>query len=284
MKSIAVILLVIFLGLAQADVKYCCTGTYDRNNLQGAGNNLVQTQCPADSTRCLTNVPTGSSMTTLSCGNDASSATTFCGSDNCNCPSGLQTYSARDDEFGQMKMIMFPIMGCIFGVFWVLLAFFGKRISSDIMLLVVGIIDAIFGIFLIFVPVTTFLGLFYIAVGALSVAISRHFWGGHTGLDFYLALTTIIFLLTGGLTFVAFDFGKGLDYFNRIAGYVPFCDSDMNIYAGGRSTRCGNYAYFVAFCVYLLFLIQPIALLFAAFKRVDHHTDTTVVVNEKHKK
>jgi hypothetical protein len=25
-------------------------------------------------------------------------------------------------------------------------------------------------------------------------------------------------------------------------------------------------------------------LLFAAFKRVDHHTDTTVVVNEKHKK
>jgi len=40
----------------------------------------------------------------------------------------------------------------------------------------------------------------------------------------------------------------------------------------------------VAFSVYLLFLIQPIALLFAAFKRVDHHTDTTVVVNEKHKK
>lgn len=285
MKSIAVILLVIILGIAQADVNYCCTGTYDRNNLQGAGNAITQIKCPDGSTRCLTNVPAGSSLTTLSCGNDASSASGYCDTgDNCNCPSGLQTTSQRDDEFGQMKMIMFPVMGCIFGVLWVLLAFFGKGISSDIMLIIVGIIDAIFGIFLIFVPVTTFLGLFYITVGALSIAIARHFWGGHTGLDFYLALVTIIFLLTGGLTFVAFDFGRGADYFNRIAGYVPFCDSDMNIYNGGRSTRCGNYAYFVAFCVYLLFLIQPIALLFAAFKRVDHHSDTTVVVNEKHKK
>jgi hypothetical protein len=282
MKNFAIILFVISLGLVNAEL-HCCTGTYDSRNLQAASN-LVQITCPADSTKCLSNVPAGSSLTSLSCGNDASTATSTCTDDYCNCPAGLQRQSDQDDEFGDMKMIMFPIMGCIFGVLWVILAFIGKRISADLVLIVVGIIDAIFGIFLIFVPVTTFLGLFYIAIGALSIAVARHFWGGHTGVDFYLALTTIIFLLTGGLTFVAFDFGRGADYFNRIAAYVPFCDSDMNIYNGGRSTRCGNYAYFVAFCVYLLFLIQPIGLLFAAFKRADHHTDTTVVVNEKHKK
>jgi len=306
------------LGVAQA-VRYCCSGTYDSSN-QNNGNNLNngngnilnnngnsgnqlgnnnnnggnsnqfygrninQIACPDDDARCITN-GAGTSQTNLGCGNQNSNATT-CDNDYCNCPDGYQRLQDDpDSEFGEMKKIMFPIMGCIFGVMWVLLAFFGKRISSDIMLIIIGIIDAIFGIFLIFVPVTAFLGLFYIAIGALSIAVARHYWGGHTGINFYLALTTIIFLLTGGLTFVAYDFGYGLDYFQRVSFYVPFCDGDMNIYnGGGRSTRCGNYAYFVAFCVYLLFLIQPIALLFAAFKRVDHHTDTTVVVNEKHKK
>jgi len=289
MKNFAIILFVICLGLnslKSIEALNCCTGTYDSRNLQSAANTVTQITCPSDSnSKCLSNAVPGSSLTNLNCGNDASTATSTCTGDNCNCPSGtIVRQSNQDDQFGNMKMIMFPIMGCIFGVLWVLLAFFGRRISADIMLIVVGIIDAIFGIFLIFVPVTTFLGLFYIAVGALSIAIARHFWGGHTGIDFYLALTTIIFLLTGGLTFVAFDFGRGSDYFNRVAAYVPLCDSDMNIYDGGRSTRCGNYAYFVAFSVYLLFLIQPIGLLFAAFKRVDHHTDTTVVVNEKRKK
>jgi len=301
------------LGVAQA-VRYCCSGTYDsRNNgngnllnnngngnllnNNGNGNQLNnngysgnqydgigQVACPDDDARCIMN-GAGTTQTNIGCGNAGSNAT-ICNDDYCNCPDGYQRFQDDPDSmFGEMKKIMFPIMGCIFGVMWVLLAFFGKRISSDIVLIVIGIIDAIFGIFLIFVPVTAFLGLFYIAIGALSIAVARHYWGGHTGINFYLALTTIIFLLTGGLTFVAYDFGYGLDYFQRVSFYVPFCDGDMNVYnGGGRSTRCGNYAYFVAFSVYLLFLIQPIALLFAAFKRVDHHTDTTVVVNEKHKK
>jgi hypothetical protein len=285
MKNIAIILFVISLGLAQA-VRYCCTGSYDSRNPLTSGSNIIQSTCPANANaRCLTNTPDGNSLTSLSCGADDAISTSSCDNDYCNCPNGWNRLQDDPDPmYGDMKKIMFPVMGVIFGVLWVVMAFIGRRISADIMLLVLGIIDAVLGIFLIFVPVTTFLGLFYIAIGALSIAVARHYWGGHTGLDFYLALTTIIFLLTGGLTFVAFDFGNGLDYFNRVSFYVPFCDSDMNINEGGRSTRCGNYAYFVAFCVYLLFLIQPLALLFAAFKRVDHHRDTTVVVNEKHKK
>jgi len=296
MKNFAIILpiFLLSLGIAQA-VRYCCTGSYDDSNndngLSPNYNNVFETECPTDTNaRCLSNVPSGSTLTSLSCANDVTVGS-GCTTDYCNCPQGFQRSSGRTHQFGEMKKIMFPIMGVIFGVLWVLLAFLGigksgKRFSSDLLLTIIGLIDGIFGIFLIFIPVTTFLGLFYICIGALSIAIGRHYWGGNRGIDFYLALTVIIFLLTGGLTFVAFDYGYGRDYFNRIALYIPYCDSDMNISTdddGGYSDRCGNYAYFVAFCVYLLFLIQPIALLAAAFKRVEHHEDTTVVVKEKHR-
>jgi hypothetical protein len=184
---------------------------------------------------------------------------------------------------------MYPVMGVIFGLLWVILAFIGSRLPLTAMLIIIGLLDALFGICLIFVPVTTFLGLFYIAVGAFSIAIARHRWGGDRGIDFLLALTIIIFLLTGGLTFIAFDFGQGRDYVNRLESYVPFCDRDMNINSDGGSngrlsSRCENYVLFVIFSVYLLFLIQPIAMIAAAFKRKGdhHHTETTVVVNEEH--
>jgi len=284
MKNITIILFVIFLGLTQA-IQYCCQGTYDSRNSISDYTGISRLTCPSNANdKCITNTPAGSYLTTLNCADDSTTATNTCENDYCNCPPGFQQAYSQN-EYGEMKKIMFPVMGMVFGVIWVVLALVGRSISADIMLTVVGLIDAVFGIFLIFIPVVTFLGLFYIAIGALSIALARHFWGGDRGIDFYLALTTIIFLLTGGLTFVAFDFGRGVDYFNRVAGYMPFCDRDMNIITdGGYSTRCGNYAFFVAFCVYLLFLIQPIALIFAAFKRVDHHQDTTVVVNEKHKK
>jgi len=286
MKNIAIMLFVIFLGLAQA-VNHCCEGSYDSSNSNPNLSNVFERDCPFSANSfCITNRPASSSQTALGCGDDDSTATSTCTEDYCNCPAGFQREDDDPDhEWGEMRKIMFPIMGVIFGVLWVILAIFGRKISADIVLTIIGVLDAIFGIFLIFIPITTFLGLFYIAIGALSIAIGRHYWGGDRGIDFYLALTTIIFLLTGGLTFVAFDFGSGRDYFNRVVLYRPYCDSDMNIATdGGYSTRCGNYAYFVAFCVYLLFLHQPIALLFAAFKRVGHHSDTTVVVNEKHKK
>jgi len=174
---------------------------------------------------------------------------------------------------------MYPVMGVLFGLLWLILAFIGKRLPHRAILITIGLLDAILGIFLILLPVTTFLGLFYMAIGAFTIAISRHSWGGDRGIDFLLILTIIVFLLTGGLTFVAFDFGRGMDYINRIASYIPFCGQDMNI--GGGSDRCDNYLLFVIFSVYLLFLLQPIALIAAAYRRVGHIQETTVVVNEK---
>jgi len=292
MKNIAIILFVIYLGLAQADVTFCCSGTYNPNN--PTQNTYTRITCPNDAnTRCITNSQTGSSNSsrTLQCGDDSSDPSRGCDSDYCNCPDSSNSNNSPQfmtSIFRDMKKIMYPVMGVLFGVIWVILAFIGLRLPLDLILLVVGIIDALLGIMLIFIPVTTFLGLFYIAIGAFTIAICRHSWGGDTGIDFLLSITTIVFLLTGGLTFIAYDWGHGSDYvITRMWGYIPLCDSDMNIDNDNNnlSTRCGNYALFVTFCVYLLFLIQPIAMIAAAFKRVGHHNDnTTVVVNEKHTK
>jgi len=259
--------------LALAQARYCCTGSYDSlSNYDG----VSSMECADDISRCITT--SIFSRTALSCG--VATSTDGCDDDYCNCPAGYRSSGDITSEFREMKKIMFPIMGVIFGILWVLLAFFGARLPVKILLLIVGLINGVLGIFLIFLPVTTFLGLFYIAIGAFAIAVSRHYWGGNNGIYLLLALMVIVFLLTGGLTFVAFDFGRGSDYFGRVAGYIPICDRDMNIDRDGDddvSTRCGNYALFVGFCVFLLFLIQPIGMLAAAFLREGHHTDTTVV-------
>jgi hypothetical protein len=279
------------LGLAQA-VNFCCSGTFDPNNPNNF-NNIDREDCPNDSDDvCITRFDnTGSNGASrqnfLGCDDNSTGSNSVCVTDGCNCPPGFLTTSYYDPVFGDMKSIMYPVMGVIFGLLWVVLAFIGASLPLDLILLIIGIIDAIFGIFLIFIPITTFLGLFYMAIGAFTIAITRHRWGGDTGIDFLLSISIIAFLLTGGLTFVAFDWGRGNNYINRMGAYTPFsCDNDMNLRRNGdyryTSTRCHNYAYFVTFSVFLLFLIQPIKLIAAAFKRVGHHHDTTVVVNEKH--
>jgi hypothetical protein len=292
MKNIAIILFILYLGLTQAAVNFCCSGTYDPNNQNNFDGITKQPCSNGDNVVCSKNIDSGSSLQTLDCSSN-STESGACFQDGCNCPQGFLTSNnpqasnnstGTDPIFGSMKSIMYPVMGVIFGVTWIILAFLGTKLPLDLLLFIVGFIDALFGIFLIFIPITTFLGLFYMAVGAFTIAITRHAWGGDTGIDFLLALTIIIFLLTGGLTFIAFDWGSGHNYIDRMAAYTPFCDRDMNIYENGRSTRCQNYAYFVTFCVFLLFLVQPIGMIAAAFKRVGRHHDTTVVVNEKHTK
>jgi len=213
MKNITIILFLIFLGLAQA-VNFCCSGTFNPNNPNNF-DGVDRENCDnAASDVCITSFDnTGSSGTSrqlLDCGNSTGS-NAVCTTDGCNCPPGFLTsqptnqasnnVTSDDPVFGSMRSIMYPVMGVIFGLIWIILAFIVARLPLDLLLLICGIMDAIFGLFLIFIPITTFLGLFYMAIGAFTIAITRHRWGGDTGIDFLLALTIIIFLLTGGLTF-----------------------------------------------------------------------------------
>jgi len=156
-------------------------------------------------------------------------------------------------------------MGIVFAILWVGLAFIGGG-PVDIILIGVGLIDAVFGIFLIFLPVVTYLGLFYVLVGALTIAVSRH---GGEATTFVMVLTVIIFFITGGLTVVSYASPSA---FEGIANYIANCEADMNIVNWdnkywGLDTRCENWALFTAFCVYFLFLVQPLGLIALFFKK-----------------
>jgi hypothetical protein len=177
---------------------------------------------------------------------------------------------------------MYPIMGILFGIFWVILAFFTLPIFN-VLLIVVAICDIIFGIFLVLLPVTTYLGLFYIAAGAFTVAAVK----GTFGLKptFTVIIASILFLLTGGLTtiqgayFTLFGFSfsfYGRSYIDMIPYGSFTCHTDLNVKNWDNSywnldTRCENYALFVAFCVFLLFLLQPVHILSVlGLARSDH--------------
>jgi len=166
---------------------------------------------------------------------------------------------------GEMRKIMYPIMGMVFVILWVVLAFIGGG-PVAIVLPVIGVIDAVFGIFLIFLPVTTYLGLFFAAVGALTIAVWKH--GGEKGITFIIVLTILVFFVSGGLTV----FGYGSAFHEQIDNYIGNCQNDMNIINWDNTyinldTRCENWALFIAFCVFFLFLIQPLGLISLFFKQ-----------------
>jgi len=250
---------------------YCCI-----NGVTGVPGSIEQGKClaPANA-KCgtYTDSTTSPPTVTYGCAPDSVQVipgVSVCTTDFCNCPSDgtvHKTFTAVGWFFGDMRRIMYPIMGMIFAVLWVILAFFGGG-PVDIVLLIVAIIDLIFGILLIFLPVTTYLGLFYCVLAALTIAVVKHDIGGKFGLIFVILLTCLIFLLTGGLTWIA---GSG-NYFDLVASYPSGCESNMNIVNWDNlyqnlDTRCEHFALFIGFCVFLLFLVQPIALIALFFKK-----------------
>jgi len=260
------ILIVLFLciSVSQAVVRYCCYGTSPA---------VTQREClKPDNTKCISSPQTvlNSTITTYGCIGDSytvpSSAST-CTIDFCNCPpEAHKTEVAVGWFFGEMRKIMYPIMGIIFAIIWIVLAFIGGG-PTEVLLLVVSIIDAIFGILLIFLPPTAYLGLFYVAIGAFTIAVVKHSIGGKFGLYFVIGLTILVFLLTGGLTWIA----GGGPFFEEVANSIGNCEDSMNIIDWDDAywnldTRCENFALFEGFCVFLLFLVQPIALLALFFQ------------------
>lgn len=199
-------------------------------------------------------------------GND----TVCCWGDLCNAPEPIH---ANKDAIGMslvradMISIMYTVMGSILGILWLVFAFIAPMLPA-FLLLVFGIIDAVFAYFLIFIPVTHFLGLFFMALGAITVS-THHFKDSGT-LKFVAFGAVVGFLLISGLTFVP-------GYTNDISGHASFldffdpnaCVTSLSLnrfpdkYLYGFPTRCENYLLFVVFCVYLLLLIQPFVVILA---------------------
>jgi hypothetical protein len=247
------------ISLSQAGVRYCCVGSAP---------SVIQYRVdlstfPGENKKCYS-----LNGNYAWAGDNPPSGASTCATDYCNCPpEAHKTQQAMGWFFGDMRRIMYPIMGIIFGLLWVILAFIGGG-PATILLMITALLDAIFGIFLIFLPVTTFLGLFYVAIGAFTIAIAKHSVGGSKGIYFLITLTVLIFLLTGGLTFFAYPH---TNYIDQIAASIANCESSMNIINWDNNywnldTRCENWALFEAFAVFFLFLLQPLAILELFFK------------------
>jgi len=173
---------------------------------------------------------------------------------------------------GDMRRIMFPVMGMVFGVSWVILAILLSALPHAILLLALGLSDAVFGIFLIFLPVVATLGLFYTALGAFTIGVSRHGSNNPHLLTLVGVGAIVAFLLTGGLTLVSLDGSGGGDFFSRLEASVVTCENDLDItnYENqywNLNTRCENWLLYTEFCVFLLFLLQPLTIIVAFFTR-----------------
>eukprot|EP01123_Difflugia_compressa_P014166 TRINITY_DN705_c0_g1_i1.p1 TRINITY_DN705_c0_g1~~TRINITY_DN705_c0_g1_i1.p1 ORF type:complete len:356 (-),score=36.19 TRINITY_DN705_c0_g1_i1:143-1090(-) len=185
----------------------------------------------------------------------------------CNCDSKVHKTTTQVQNIGgQMRQIMYPIMGVIFGIVWVACAAVANLLNLHLVLMVNGFVTALFGIFLILLPVTTYLGLLYIAVGSFAVAVIRG-GGDKAALRAVGVVSLIVFLLTGGLTLVALDNNTNLGpYMDRLLNTVGQCDSSMDIVVVNNeyfnlSIRCENYLLLTCFCVFLLFLLQPFTIM-----------------------
>jgi len=214
-----------------------------------------------------------SSTYAYSCVAQCTGNNSCCSTNFCNCPSGgvvHKTVAEVQNSIGDMRSIMYPVMGIVLGIVWLVMAFLGNGLPHSIILIVVALLDAFFGIFLIFLPTTVYLGLYYIALGAFTIAIVRHGMDSK-GITIVILGTIVAFLMTGGLTLII---GGDGDYVDDIYNNAGGCEGSMDILNlfntyYNVNTRCENFALYVVFCVFLLFLLQPITLISAYFAAKD---------------
>jgi len=265
------ILVPLFLLLALSpstavQVQYCCVGTSTTDKTVEPPS-LVMYECDRKNNVQCSSVDstTGSvTVTRYSCvdATPCTDGSKCCSINNCNCPVGVhKTSNQVGDATGDMRKIMFPVMGLFLGLSWVVLVFIINIVPHVIMLTVVALINIVFGIFLIFIPVTTFLGLYFIALGAFSILVIRN-GQPHQGMVLIAAGSFIAFLIIGGLTFVA----NNNNIIDQVQASVANCENELHIENLDLSywnlnTRCENWLLFTVFSVYLLFLVQPITLL-----------------------
>jgi len=241
-------------------VYYCCSGTSNTN--KDIPTLLEMTLCPKGFRDYCLKVDF-SPYTFYNCSAEAYcslAGVTCCSTDNCNCPSDGTVHKSLanlSQSFGDLRKIMYPVIGVVFGLFYIIFAF--MNCLHPVIIALIILLDILFGIFLIFLPTTVYLGLLHIALGMLIILCQN--------LNFTLfpiLSSFVVFLYTGGLTFLS-----GMNFVDRISNSAILCESRMNLVNLDNSywnldTRCENYSLFVAFCVFVLFVIQPLYIL-AAF-------------------
>jgi len=253
----------LFILTINGEVHYCCIGT----KIANVNTTLFSGQCPPNLRQyCVSATLLGTSV--YSCASSAqlncSIGINCCYSDNCNCPTDgtvHKTITNLNESIGDMRRIMLPLLGVLFSLLYLSVAFF--NFSHLILFYIVILTDIIFGIFLIFIHTTVYLGFGYIVLGVCA------FLGTKTS-QFRIILVVCalaLFLYTGGLTIIRIpNFPR--NFIDRISSRAPNCEGLLNIINWENNywnldTRCENYTLFVVFCVFVLFLMQPLYILLA---------------------
>jgi hypothetical protein len=161
---------------------------------------------------------------------------------------------------------MFPVLGFLFGIAWLVMAFFYKALPHGAILIINSIVVFVFGLFLLLLGRTAMIGLYFAAMAAISVAVARG--GSKKGAGVAAGLGGLgFFILTGIVDFI----NPGPDMFEALGSYVVGCETDLGITLWkslhpdrpyhNLDTRCENYLLFLEFCIYVLILLMPVHVL-----------------------
>jgi len=250
-------------------VNYCCEGVIYSQPTPSRVSSVSRQLCDISSrAKCITNIV--SLGTSYDCASesyecDSPDCTSCTTADSCNCPNNVNKDQPEFTRMvGEMRNIMFPVMGCIFGCMWVLVGFFIPKLPHLLVLCGVAMIDIVFGLFLIFLPSTVYLGLYFMLLGSFTILVVRNAQVVH-GMILIGCGAFLGFLLIAGLTFISFNTTGSGPFIEILLAQVNNCGTQLNIVNFDYSyfnlpTRCENWALFVIFSLFLLFLVQPFAI------------------------
>jgi len=257
---------------AESLVTNCCAGTIYAG-AAATSNSMTYYQCPQGLTdACYTYNSTQS--TTYGCTSSSTcSLYSCCTLDNCNCPASgpsiHKDYLAMTEAAGNMRSIMFPVLGIPFAIAYLVIAIFLSGLPHGVLLTVSGLITFVLALFLLLLPGSAYFGLYFAALGALCIGATRatsKFAAMSVAvlsvLGFFI-LTAVVYIFSGGVLFESLIFTT-----SPAAVGTSYCEQSMNIVNlqglyYNLNTRCENYLLFTLFCVYVLVLLQPINALFA---------------------
>jgi len=152
---------------------------------------------------------------------------------------------------GNMRSMMFPILGGILGIVWLLLSFL-KGLPLPMIAMILAVVIFVLSLFLLVGPLV-FPGLMAMAFAA--VAFSANKGEGHWELKLAIVAGIFVFLSFAGLNSLA---GTTQNYFDAVT--AGFNNYNCVRYYGLEvsSPRCAQYLLFVGFDGFLIMMLVPL--------------------------
>jgi len=248
-------------------IRWCCGGSAS-SGTTGTGN-VYFVECPLTAnTECASSTNNGTT-TYIGCTTQSTcSSVSCCPTEACNCPPNVHKTLPQIEEIAEeMRSIMYPLLGMVVAIGWIVAAIFMPKLPLKLVMFVIAGIDCFFGILLILLPTTVYIGLYFAALGAFILAVILHTQGNRFGLLSICALSFLGFIIVGGIMSL---WSTGNPTIEDLYNSIPGCEVSMNIQNLQNlyyqiNTRCENWLLFTIFSAFILFLNQPLAVMAVFF-------------------